>query len=427
MANSMPRDEMNPSNDPIDPSGERVDSARADARMPGDEMNPVLNQPAKTGRFLVVFSEGATEEGIKVLSNKAGIQVSEANESDESDRDRVYHALGVAVISPDPDRVSAIASASAERNSPILTMEEEQIARVEPIIGVQETEEDAAWGLIATQVTKSPYSGRGIKIAILDTGLDLKHPDFADRKIISQSFVEGQAVQDGHGHGTHTTGTACGPREPSTFERYGVACEAEIYVGKVLKNDGSGPDRSILDGINWAIANGCQIISMSIGGLVSVGSSYSYTYEVVASRALEQNTLIIVAAGNNSKRTYHPPIINPVSRPANCPSMMGVGAIDRNLAIASFSNGYINTEYEGGEVDLVGPGVNVYSSWPSSRYKSISGTSMATPHVAGIAALYAQANPKARGKELWDLLINNVQPLTLAARDVGAGLVRAPQ
>ncbi|MGK7928252.1 MAG: S8 family serine peptidase, partial [Spirulina sp.] len=282
MANSMPRDEMNPSNAPIDPSGERVDSARADARMPGDEMNPVLNQPAKTGRFLVVFSEGATEEGIKVLSNKAGIKVSKANESDESDRDRVYHALGVAVISPDPDRVSAIASASAERNSPILTMEEEQIARVEPIIGVQETEEDAAWGLIATQVTKSPYSGRGIKIAILDTGLDLKHPDFADRKIISQSFIEGQAVQDGHGHGTHTTGTACGPHEPSNFERYGVAWEADIYVGKVLKNDGSGSDGSIINGINWAIANGCQIISMSIGGLVSVGSSFSYTYEVVA-------------------------------------------------------------------------------------------------------------------------------------------------
>ena len=428
MVNRMPEDRMNPSSAPISRSGDEVDLAKTYPSMPGDEMNPVLAPPRKTGRILVLFGEGATEAGAKVLSDRAGIHLSMSNESADSSEHKVYHSLGLAVISADPDRVRAISSASSEQNSPIISMEDEQVAQVDPIVGVEQTEGEATWGLIDTKVIDSPYSGKGIKVAILDTGFDLEHPDFANRNIIGKSFVvDGQTVQDGHGHGTHTTGTACGPRNPYNSKGYGVAYEADIYIGKVLNNDGSGSDSSIIEGINWAIDEGCQIISMSIGGLVSVGSSYSFTYEIVASRALVKGTLIIVAAGNDSKRNYQPSIINPVSRPANCPGMMGVGAIDRNFAIASFSNGYMNTQYKGGEVDLVGPGVDIYSSWPLSRkYNTISGTSMATPHVAGIAALYAEANPSARGRTLWNLLINNAQTLNLTARDAGAGLVQAP-
>jgi subtilisin len=145
-------------------------------------------------------------------------------------------------------------------------------------------------------------------------------------------------------------------------------------------------------------------------------------------RALNQGTLIVAAAGNDSRRTRPSnPIINPVSRPANAPSILAVGAIDRSLAIAPFSNGEINIDQTGGEVDLVGPGVDVFSSWFTPRnYNTISGTSMATPHVAGIAALYAQANPQARGEALWQLLIKNTKSLTLKTRDVGAGLIQAP-
>jgi subtilisin family serine protease len=352
------------------------------------------------------------------------------NQNQGSSSALVYPHLDVAVIAANPDQISSISSANSELSSRIiLTTELEQIIDVEPLPGIQQESQAATWGLVETNVITSPYSGAGIKVAILDTGLDLNHPDFAGRTIISQSFVDGEEVQDLHGHGTHCTGTACGSREPkNTGMRYGIAYEAEIYIGKVLNNKGSGMDNSILAGINWAVSQGCQIISMSIGGLVSVGASYSSIYEDVARRVLKQGTLIVVAAGNDSLRNRTSgPIINPVSRPANCPSMMAVAAIDRNFNIASFSNGGINSD--GGEVNIAGPGVDVFSSWPQSRnYNTINGTSMATPHVAGIAALFAQADSKARGRTLWDRLMENARSLNpLTARDVGAGLVQAPQ
>ena len=428
----MPGDEMNQSTI----SGEMPGDQTSD-QMPGDWMNRTINKPATTGRLLVLFEEGATEAGAKLLQDAGGLGVSmadgtaggTANQNLGNSGAVVYANLGVAVIEADSDQVNSINSASSEAGSPILTMELEQIVDVEPLPGIQQESQAATWGLVETNVIQSPYSGRGIKVAILDTGLDLNHPDFVGRTIISKSFVDGEEVQDLHGHGTHCTGTACGSREPkNTGTRYGIAYEAEIYIGKVLNNKGSGMDNSILDGINWALSQGCQIISMSIGGLVSVGASYSPIYESVASRVLKQGTLIVVAAGNDSLRNRTSgPIINPVSRPANCPSMMAVAAIDRNFNIASFSNGAINSD--GGEVNIAAPGVDVFSSWPQSRnYNTINGTSMATPHVAGIAALFAQADSNARGRKLWDRLMKNARSLNpLTERDVGAGLVQAPQ
>jgi subtilisin len=130
-----------------------------------------------------------------------------------------------------------------------------------------------------------------------------------------------------------------------------------------------------------------------------------------------------VDRGNESQR---PGFIAPVGRPANCPSIMAVAAVDNRLGVAPFSCGGINPE--GGGVDIAGPGVNVYSSWPMpTRYRSISGTSMATPHVSGIAALWLEArgsNTTAQG--VWQLLVSNARRLPLPARDVGTGLVQAP-
>jgi subtilisin family serine protease len=323
--------------------------------------------------------------------------------------------------------MAVVNAASSRSQSPILATEMETAFALDPIVGVQQQDEETTWGLEVTGVIHSAYSGAGIKVAILDTGFDLKHPDFADREIVSQSFVEDEAVQDGYGHGTHCTGTACGPRRPTKGKRYGIAYAADIYIGKVLDNTGSGKDNNILAGINWAVEQGCHIISMSIGGLVSRGEPHSTIYETVADRALRQGTLLIAAAGNNSRRDYRPIVINPVSRPANCPSILSVAAVDRSDKIAKFSNGSMNVEETGAEVDLAGPGVDVYSSWPGAKYSTISGTSMATPHVAGIAALYAQAAAGARGRDLWDCLAQNARLLNgLPERDVGAGFIQAP-
>jgi subtilisin family serine protease len=258
---------------------------------------------------------------------------------------------------------------------------------------------------------------------VLDTGFDLEHPDFAGRPVEARSFIAGEQVQDGHGHGTHCIGTALGAKCPGVRPRYGIAYEADIYAGKVLSNAGSGADSGILAGIEWAVGNTCAVVSMSLGARVRPGQAFSQVFERVATRAQRQGTLIVAAAGNDSSR---PADIWPVSHPANCPSIMAVAAIDVQGAIARFSNRGINPD--GGQVDIAGPGVDVHSSWPMpTRYRRISGTSMATPHVAGIAALYAEADATARGAALGRALAGGALRLQLPSSDVGAGMVQAPQ
>lgn len=275
------------------------------------------------------------------------------------------------------------------------------------------------WGLQVTGVATSPETGAGTTVAVLDTGLDLGHPDVAGRQVESRSFVEGQPAQDVQGHGTHCTGTACGPLAPGSGRRYGIAYEARILVGKVLGDDGSGTDAGILEGIEWAVASGAQVVSMSLGADLD---EVSAAYENAGRRALDAGVLIVAAAGNNAERSRGN--VGFVGVPANSPSIMAVAAVDAALAVADFSAA--SSAVDGGQVDIAGPGVDVYSSWPMpQRTNTISGTSMATPHVSGIAALWSQRTG-ARGRELWTRLTQAAQRLPLPSGDVGAGLVKAP-
>lgn len=414
-----------------------------------------------TGRYLVLLPDEDVGTGIQTLSNATGIQgVARAADFEDhafttaeldSPNASVFDDLGVAVVPLDPDQVQSVrttnlaihpervvyalqAGVSSEYLRGYSDAATHLYEQAEP--GGQgpaaartrkgETPEfqdcKNTWGLQATKVVDTSYSGLGIKVAVLDTGLDLNHPDFAGRVIRSRSFINGEDVQDGNGHGTHCIGTACGPMDPPTLPRYGVAYNAEIYAGKVLSNRGSGSDSGILAGIEWAVNNGCAVISMSLGAPTRPGDTYSPVYEKVGQRALKRGSLIIAAAGNESRRDRGE--INPVGYPANAPTLMAVGALDNKLQMAYFSNGSVNLD--GGQVDIAAPGVDVYSTWPMpERYNTISGTSMATPHVAGIAALYAEATG-ARGMELWAWLMRDALRLGLPGTDVGIGLAQAP-
>ena len=398
-----------------------------------------------TGRSLVLFDEGGAKAGMQAVQEAVGVQVVPASGHESAPASGggiLFEALGVAVVDAPPDQVMQTTG-----NAAILAVEPERIVHaletrpyVPPkrndtvaggapaatagagalITGVDESQ--ATWGLQVTNVVNSRRSGADIRVAVLDTGFDLEHPDFAGRSVTAQSFIAGQEVQDGHGHGTHCIGTALGAKCPGVRPRYGVAHDAEIFAGKVLSNAGSGSDTGILAGIEWAIQNGCAVISMSLGAATRPGQPFSQVFERVAKRAQEQGTLIIAAAGNESRR---PGIVNPVGHPANCPSIMAVAAMDVQGAVARFSNAGINPD--GGQIDIAGPGVDVHSSWPlPTRYRRISGTSMATPHVAGIAALYAEADPAARGAALARALTGGAQRLELPSTDVGAGMVQAP-
>jgi subtilisin family serine protease len=313
--------------------------------------------------------------------------------------------------------------AARGRGSPILAVEPDRIICAIPDPpGVRDgspgLSAQVTWGLEATGVTRSKFSGKGVGLSMLDSGLDGGHPDFTSRKVVGKSFVSGGTWKDGHGHGTHCIGTACGPKDPVSPPRYGIAHECNIFVGKVVDDNGQGSDSTILSGVNWAILNKCAIVSMSLGIPVEPGQRPSKIFETVAQRALAADVLMIAAAGNESRRDLgnH---LRPVCHPANCRSILAVGAVDPQLQVAFFSNR--------GSVDLAGPGVDVHSSFSApNHYRIMSGTSVAVPFVAGIAALYAEANPTTRGRGLWEVLVKAASPLNLPPEDIGAGLVQAP-
>ena len=391
--------------------------------------------PQTTGRSVIVFSDelsgdrDAIAAALQALSGvRSIVSAGDYREADldaaGGDRAIAFDTLGIAVVALDPGELTASVAAAGDAQSAIVAIEPERIMHAiettAPGDAAQFTDDaEFTWGLRATGADTASATGRGIRVAVLDTGVDLEHPDFAGRAITSESFIAGAPAQDGHGHGTHCIGTACGPAEPSTGRRYGVAGEAEIFAGKVLSDAGSGSDAGILAGIEWAITNGCQVISMSLGADVP---EVSAAYETVGRRALEAGCLIVAAAGNNARRSAGDPGF--VGRPANSPSIMAVAAVDADLEIAEVSAG--SNPVPGGQVDIAAPGVAVYSSWPMPRRNNtISGTSMATPHVAGVAALWAQQTGT-NARELWDALLDSVRELELPAADAGAGLVQAP-
>ncbi|MXP66157.1 protease [Roseomonas sp. M0104] len=438
---------------------------------PLSSLSPYENHPLHTGRKLVLMARGGTRAAMATLSGKAGLRVHAADRgavaaaavpagpsSLPAEEALVFEDLGIAVVNASPDQAVRLQSLALEEES-LDGVEWERFvfalgpssrdfllgyrAGVDRLVEEMLSAEGAGagtgaeaavtaarfqdasrltWGMRATRADASRYSGKGIAVAVLDTGIDLSHPDFVGRVLASESFVDGEEVQDGQGHGTHCAGVVCGPRTPSRLPRYGVAPDALLHVGKVLGNDGVGTDTSILGGIEWALGKKCAIISMSLGAPVAKGAPRSPAFEQVGRRALDAGTLIVAAAGNDSRR---PGRVAPVSHPANCRTFVAVGALDPNLSVAWFSNAGLDPD--GGQVDIAGPGVDIRSAWPlAETYRLESGTSMATPHVAGVAALLAESDPSLRGHALANRLYQKARRLPISAVDTGTGLVQAP-
>ncbi|MCW5569294.1 MAG: S8 family serine peptidase [Dokdonella sp.] len=397
----------------------------------------------ETGRYLVTFRAGALDAGIKAFGSRS-LRVADARDfkgqsvsaEDTGDADAlVFPEIGVALVGGEALETSGLATrAEADSDAePIEIVEPEYFVFAEgseylrgflsaagtiardlgegSTEGVESDEVDAevlgaTWGLRACRVPQSARSGLNIKVAVLDTGMDRGHPHFTGRIITGASFV-GQPVQDLHGHGTHCIGTACGPKSPpGLVPRYGIGYRTRIFVGKVLSNSGSGSGASVLAGMNWAIANRCEVISMSLGSQSPVQAAYTNA----GAAALARGCLVVAAAGNAASNT---------GAPANSPTIMSVASLDSNLAPSSYSNR--------GKIEIAAPGRDVFSSWPRPTLtRTISGTSMAAPHVAGCAALWAQTSGALRGMALWRKLQATARRLPYPASRVGAGLVQAP-
>lgn len=256
--------------------------------------------------------------------------------------------------------------------------------------------------------------GAGVRVAVVDTGISNRHPDL--RVYGGASFVEGHTSWvDDHGHGTHVAGTIGALMNNSGV--VGVAPQCQLFAIKVLNRQGSGYTSWILNGLMACYRAGMHVVNLSLGSGATTHdrNTYSAAYERAGQMLLSRSILPIAAAGN-SGRTSSPYVGNP----ARCPSFMAVSAVDSNRRRPDFSS-------YGPQVEIAGPGVSVWSTTVDGRYGQMSGTSMATPHVAGVAALAKSRRPYMHASQIRSLMKGTATDLGSHGPDpfYGFGLVNA--
>ena len=309
------------------------------------------------------------------------------------------------------------------------------------------------WGVQAVGADRGNWDAAAITVAVLDTGIDSAHEAFVGMNILERDFT-GEGPGDSNGHGTHCAGTIFG--RPVNNVRYGVAPTLQrALIGKVLDSEGNGTTKALLQAIVWALTEGAHIITMSLGvdfpGYVRALTEKGMPVELATSKALEgyrnnmrlfdqlaglvraagninASALLLAAAGNASRRDGTPPYELGVEPPAAAEGIISVGALEqtgdpvRPVKVAAFSNS---------GPSVAAPGVDILSARAGGGYIEMSGTSMATPHVAGVAALWAAKMLTEDGdieiEELFRRVIAGARrPPGLDRADVGTGLIQAP-
>ncbi|HLO86196.1 MAG TPA: S8 family serine peptidase [Nostocaceae cyanobacterium] len=271
------------------------------------------------------------------------------------------------------------------------------------------------WGadlVKAPEVWAKGYTGQGVIVAVLDTGVDYNHPDLKDNIWLNTKEIAGNGKDDDgngfvddvygwnfinsnnntldvYGHGTHTSGTIAGVK--NNFGVTGIAYNAKIMPVKVLDDSGSGSYSAIVNGIYYAVNNGAKVLNLSFGG-----NYEDSDLKAAVQYASSKGAIVVMAAGNNSNSSP--------SYPARYADNWGlaVGAVDKSNTLASFSNKAGSTPL----AYVTAPGVNIYSTLPNSSYGNKSGTSMATPHVAGVVALMLSAKPGLTDAQVRQIIIN---------------------
>ncbi|MDH6215487.1 S8 family serine peptidase [Streptomyces pseudovenezuelae] len=267
-------------------------------------------------------------------------------------------------------------------------------------------------------------TGKGVTVAVLDTGVDVGHPDLAGRVSVTKSFIEGEEVADRNGHGTHVTSTVGGDGAASDGKEKGVAPDATLAVGKVLSDQGSGSESQIIVGMEWAARDvHARIVSMSLGS-TEPSDGTDPMAQAVDTLTKETGALFVVAAGNTGAPSS-------IGSPGAADSALTVGAVDSADEAAYFTSAGPRYGDNALKPDLSAPGVDILAARSqlidgSGYYTSMSGTSMATPHVAGVAALLAQEHPDWTGAQLKDALMSTSEQLDASAYQLGAGRVSVP-
>ncbi|MFE5108298.1 S8 family serine peptidase [Streptomyces sp. NPDC056663] len=264
-------------------------------------------------------------------------------------------------------------------------------------------------------------TGKGVKVAVLDTGADLTHPDLKDRVSESKSFIEGQEVADRNGHGTHVSSTVGGSGAGSDGLEKGVAPGATLAVGKVLSDQGSGSESQIIAGMEWAAKDiDAKIVSMSLGSSEASDGTDPMA-QAVNTLSAETGTLFVIAAGNSGAP-------GSIGSPGAADSALTIGAVDSADKAAYFTSQGPRFGDQALKPDLSAPGVSILAARSqlvsgTGLYTSMSGTSMATPHVAGVAALLAEKHPDWTGAQLKNALMSSSKTLDASSYALGSGRV----
>ncbi|MDS0524841.1 chitobiase/beta-hexosaminidase C-terminal domain-containing protein [Clostridium sp. SHJSY1] len=313
-----------------------------------------------------------------------------------------FKNVEAAVVDVTQDKVQEL------KNDPNVTyVEEDNVVKVSATTqtnwGLDDIGAPASW--------QSGFTGKDVKIAVIDTGT-APHPDLivsGGVNVINGATTTSYA--DDNGHGTHVSGIIAGKGVDNGVK--GVAPDASLYSVKALNSTGSGYTSDIIAGIDWAIENKMDIISMSLGS-----SQSSISLESAVNKAYNNGVLVVAAAGNSGNSDG---IGTSIEYPANYSSVIAVGAVDSTNTRAYFSS-------TGSKLEVSAPGVNVLSTYLNGSYVQMSGTSMATPFVAGNLALLKQKYPSYTNAQLRELLDNNISDLGVIGRDslYGFGLIKAP-
>ncbi|AHM57842.1 minor extracellular protease Epr (plasmid) [Peptoclostridium acidaminophilum DSM 3953] len=344
-------------------------------------------------RMIVVYKEGTSRIKKSEVGNKYGLL--KIRNLDLINGQSVYvDSRKVAELMQDED---------------VELVEKDNIAKAlaKPVKPVPSPSQTTPWGIerVNSNDVLNIATGNGVKVAVVDTGVDTAHPDLSANIAGGANFVSTvRSYKDDNGHGTHVAGIIGASN--NTIGVVGVAPEARIYAVKVLNKSGTGYISDIIAGLQWSVSNGMDVVNMSLG------SNYpSTSFESAINAASDAGVIIVAAAGNDSSS---------VDYPAAYDKTIAVSATDKNNLLASFSS-------RGDQVDIAAPGVSIYSTYKGSAYATMSGTSMATPHVSGVIALMLQRDPEMTLDEIRQQFSSGCVDLGAEGKDpyYGYGLVDA--
>ncbi len=387
---------------------------------PASKIHPLLL--SGPGGMVTRQSVGQDVDVVRVLiSVDDASRIADVGGIIEKNGGRVEEAFGV----------GGIVVASIDRSKLIEVARDGNVISLWPNLKVSAALDESVPQIAAQEVWAQGYRGGNVRVAVIDTGIDMGHPMLSGRVAKERNFTLSGTASDVYGHGTHVAGIIAGSRAQGGMLD-GVAPGALLYNVKALDDNGDGYFTDIIAGINWAMDpdsnpdtdDGAQIINMSFGEAAKYSNANPLAIAVKG--AVEKGVIVVASAGNcgpvepsETCRGYAG-----VTTPGNSPDAIAVGAINDLNEWAGFSSGE-SIEGVGIKPDIAAPGVLIKSSYPDGRYRHLSGTSMAAPHVSGAAALLLGANPALNPQQIKKLLELTATDLGEPGKDIkfGSGLL----